>query len=292
MMLALLTAHAVTPEQLAEAVPDARRQLVTCANAGCTPEQGAKAAYLVAVHTYTSEGAAEGGLAATVRLLDPDLFATLPPVLQDAATWPAAWALASDLGPHREAREALARHPDPGPYEADPKLPRASFTVVVVDARTGEPVPATLRFRDEDTLHRVHHETGTWTGTVRYLPDGSERYFQKGDTLRLDVTAPGYDYQKAAIILPRRKENLIRLQLTPWSPAADGSPEAERALAAHEAWVKAEQAAIPPPTEERIARVAEARLTAAVRARAWIDAGGAADATSLCLQVGTPLYCE
>lgn len=292
-MIPLLSlAHAVTPTELEAAVPAARQQLATCTREGCLPREGAKAAYLLAVHNYTSEGVADGGLVATVRLLDPALYASFPPVLKEAATWPAAWALASDLSPDRELKERLLQHPDPGPYEADPKLPYGSMTVVAVDAETGAPVPGFVRFRDEDELHRMHVLDGRWTGSARYLPDGSERYFQKGDVLQLYVSAPGYSYQKVSVVLGKRKANYFQVQLQRWEPADDGSPEGSRAIAAHRAWVEAEKVALKDWSEESYQRVVEARVTAAGLARGWLDAGGGADAKLVCLHTGTPLFCE
>jgi len=92
MWLCIATALAITPDELAIAAGEATDQLDICALEGCPAERGAEAAFLVAVHRYQDEGLADGVLAATVRHLNPTLFADLPEVLQSAATAPAVWA--------------------------------------------------------------------------------------------------------------------------------------------------------------------------------------------------------
>ncbi|MEC8424441.1 MAG: hypothetical protein VX000_11740, partial [Myxococcota bacterium] len=64
--------------------------------------------------------------------------------------------------------DALAKKKDRSPGEGVP------VTVVVLD-EAGEPVPtAVIRHPDEADRRRVNAVTGEWTGSVLYLPDGSE----------------------------------------------------------------------------------------------------------------------
>jgi hypothetical protein len=65
-------------------------------------------------------------------------------------------------------------------------------TVRVLDIE-GAPVPtAVIRHPDEADRRRVNAVTGEWTGSVLYLPDGSEMIFTPGITLTLEISAPGY----------------------------------------------------------------------------------------------------
>lgn len=87
-------------------------------------------------------------------------------------------------------------------------------TVRVIDAETSAPIPtAAVRHPVEEERHRVNTETGTWTGSVLYLPDGSELFFTKGMQLELEVSAPGYANQKVAYVVRKRK-NVFDVPLT------------------------------------------------------------------------------
>ena len=88
------------PEDVASRLPEARAVLEVCAQEGCDDADGAEAAWFVAVGTYLETGVADGELAATVRLLDEELFADLPDVVRQSATDAAAWAM--DTGPRYE----------------------------------------------------------------------------------------------------------------------------------------------------------------------------------------------
>jgi hypothetical protein len=78
-------------------------------------------------------------------------------------------------------------------------------TVTVLD-ELGAPVPtAVVRHPNEADRHRVNTETGSWSGSVLYMPDGSELIFEKGMELELEVSAPGYVSQRIKYILKKRK---------------------------------------------------------------------------------------
>ena len=87
-------------------------------------------------------------------------------------------------------------------------------TVRVIDAETSAPIAtAVVRHPQEEDRHRVNTETGTWTGSVLYMPDGSEMFFTKGLQLEFEVSAPGYANQKVAYIVRKRK-NVFDVPLT------------------------------------------------------------------------------
>ena len=86
-------------------------------------------------------------------------------------------------------------------------------TVRVLDAETGLPIPtAVVRHPSEQDRHRVNTETGQWTESVLYLPDGSELIFDKGMTLEFEVSAPGYANQRVTYTVRKRK-NVFEVML-------------------------------------------------------------------------------
>ncbi len=291
-LLWMLTALAATPEQLAEAAGPAQEQLAACAAKGCGPEDGARAAFLVALHTYQSEGLADGRLAATVRYLDPSLFDELPDVLRDAATQPLEWS-GHTLSVRERMPPALFASLEPSPAAYDERLPTASLTVQVLSKGDDQPIPtAVVRHYDSyRERHRVHTESGRWTASVLYLRDGTERVFQKGQLGQLQLTAPGFRPQTIAYVLPKRKSNTLTVYLTPWDPTSDGSPTGDAAIDGYAAWSQAETAYQATPTEAAWETADLARLEGAILARAWMDAGGGDEARELCLVMGSIPYC-
>jgi len=86
------------------------------------------------------------------------------------------------------------------------------ITVYVLD-EAGKPIPtAVVRHPDEQDRHRVNTSTGAWTGSVLYLPDGSEIFFEKGMILELEVSAPGYVTSKV-VYQVRKRKNKVTVQL-------------------------------------------------------------------------------
>lgn len=91
-------------------------------------------------------------------------------------------------------------------------------SVTVLDV-AGAPIPtASVRNPEEADRHSVNRETGTWTGNVLYLPDGSEIVFEAGLVLELEISAPGYISQKVTYQVRKRKNrvtvNLEEMDLT------------------------------------------------------------------------------
>jgi len=86
-------------------------------------------------------------------------------------------------------------------------------TVRVVDEE-GEPIPtAVVRHREEKDRHQVNVETGEWTERVLYLADGRERFIEKGMTLDLEVSAPGYRTERVLYEV-RRRRNVFEVPLS------------------------------------------------------------------------------
>ncbi len=82
------------------------------------------------------------------------------------------------------------------------------ITVYVLDEEEN-PVPtAVVRHPDEADRHRVNTSTGAWTGSVLYLPDGSEIVFEKGMILTLEISAPGYQTEKIMYSIRKRKNKV------------------------------------------------------------------------------------
>ena len=81
-------------------------------------------------------------------------------------------------------------------------------TVQVLDTQ-GNVVPtAVVRHPKEESRHRVNTETGKWTDSVLYLPDGSELIFEKGMELEFEVSAPGYQNTRVKYYVRKRKNHV------------------------------------------------------------------------------------
>lgn len=87
----IASAVALTPEAVLEARPAAEATIERCATAGCSRADAAEAVFLVAVSTYLETGVADGDLAATLTVLDPDLRRLLPSAYTEAIGTPATW---------------------------------------------------------------------------------------------------------------------------------------------------------------------------------------------------------
>ena len=85
-------------------------------------------------------------------------------------------------------------------------------TVVVVDD-AGKAIPtAVVRHPDEQDRHRVNALNGEWTGSVLYLPDGTEMVFTPGMSITLEVSAPGY-MTKIVNYDIRKRKNRVQVAL-------------------------------------------------------------------------------
>ncbi|MCB9677750.1 MAG: hypothetical protein H6737_21770 [Alphaproteobacteria bacterium] len=298
-MIWMSLALAQSPAELATAIPGAERQLASCEARGCPRHVAARAAWLIALDTYLSTGVADGELAATVAELDADLFASFPDVLREAATEPLAWSTQVG-GTGDPPAPVRPTPPDVGPEgddEDDGRDPWRLATSLTIEVLGPDGAPlsgAFVRFLDEQESHRAHSMTGRWTGSARYLPDGSEVFMLKGDTLPIEVFAPGYGYVREDVEITRRRRQLHTVTLQPWSfVVPDGShPAGEATLASYTKWVAAEAELVAEPTREREQAVLDTRRETAPHARDWYDNDGGEDAHIVCLMTATPRYCD
>lgn len=99
-------------------------------------------------------------------------------------------------------------------------------TIEVLDPE-GKPIPtAVVRHPEEADRHRVNTETGRWTGSVLYMPDGSELVFEKGLVLSFEVSAPGYANSSFQYLVKKRK-NLGTVVLEPITFSIEEDEELE-----------------------------------------------------------------
>lgn len=81
--------------------------------------------------------------------------------------------------------------------------------VVTVLDEENKPIPtAIVRAPEEEDRHRVNTMTGSWEGSVLYLPDGSEMVFTPGMSVVLEVSAPGYVTQVVQYDIRKRKNKI------------------------------------------------------------------------------------
>ena len=89
----LAVAMAGPAEEIGGGLPEIGRLLYECRDYGCPRSVAADLWYRQTLGYYERSGHTNGVAAATVRELDPELFAQLPQPLQDSATKPEAWVL-------------------------------------------------------------------------------------------------------------------------------------------------------------------------------------------------------
>jgi len=86
--------------------------------------------------------------------------------------------------------------------------------VRVMDA-SGNPIAtAVVRHPQEEERHRVNTVTGSWVGSILYLPDGSMLKFEKGMEVTFEISAPGYVTETVHYVVRKRK-NVIEVMLEP-----------------------------------------------------------------------------
>lgn len=84
--------------------------------------------------------------------------------------------------------------------------------VRVLDA-SGHPIAtAVVRHPDEEERHRVNTVTGSWVGSILYMPDGTMIKFAKGMELEFEVSAPGFITETVRYLVRSRK-NLVEVSL-------------------------------------------------------------------------------
>ncbi|MBT3218297.1 MAG: hypothetical protein HN348_04345 [Proteobacteria bacterium] len=109
--------------------------------------------------------------------------------------------------------------------------PGVQVTVQVFDA-DGAPIShAGVRHPEEKDIHKVNVETGAWTASVLYLPQGDELVFAKKMELEFEVSAAGY---KNALVKykVRKRKNILRVVLEDNEALADGESSYEDPIVA------------------------------------------------------------
>lgn len=101
-----------------------------------------------------------------------------------------------------------------GTAEAKPADPAEGVPVkVVVKDDEGTPIPtAVVRHPLEQDRHRVNSVDGSWETSVLYMPDGTELRFTPGQTVELEISAPGYVTQVFQYQI-RKRRNVVELKL-------------------------------------------------------------------------------
>lgn len=83
------------------------------------------------------------------------------------------------------------------------------ITVLVKDTNGNPVATAVVRNPKEEERHRVNTVTGSWVGSILYLPDGSMIKFAKGMEVTFEVSAPGYVTQTVHYIVRKRKNVIV-----------------------------------------------------------------------------------
>ncbi|MCB9679478.1 MAG: hypothetical protein H6737_30515 [Alphaproteobacteria bacterium] len=85
-------------------------------------------------------------------------------------------------------------------------------TVEVLDESDAPVTTATIEVDGEGEAHRVHGETALWTATGIVPPDQVEQPFEKGQLMKIQVRAEGFDPASLAYVI-RKKKNHVRVIL-------------------------------------------------------------------------------
>ncbi len=98
--------------------------------------------------------------------------------------------------------------------EAKPPKPEDGVPVkVVVKDDANVPVAtAVVRHPLEQDRHRVNSVDGSWETSVLYMPDGTELRFTPGQTIELEISAPGYVTQVFQYQIKKRR-NVVEMKL-------------------------------------------------------------------------------
>lgn len=97
---------------------------------------------------------------------------------------------------------------------------RADITVHVLDLE-GRAIPsAYVRHPEERELHRVNADNGTWKTDAFYFEGDQVAYVERGQTVRLEISAPGYRNAELTFLV-RRKHNRVRVKLEPMTLRED-----------------------------------------------------------------------
>ena len=95
------------------------------------------------------------------------------------------------------------------PPAADEGVP---VKVIVKDDANAPVATAVVRHPLEQDRHRVNSVDGSWETSVLYMPDGTELRFTPGQTIELEISAPGYVTQVFQYQIKKRR-NVVELKL-------------------------------------------------------------------------------
>ncbi len=145
------------------------------------------------------------------------------------------------------------------------------LTVEVVDI-AGIPVPTAAVIHEvEGTRHRVHSETGRWSTSVLYRPDGTELVFARGVEVALRVTAPGYIPTQPTITPGKKRKQTTTVTLMPMLEPAPDAPHVEAyAWQAWQAWMATAAAHLVSPGHDSARTERMARAEVARAAENWL----------------------
>jgi hypothetical protein len=149
------------------------------------------------------------------------------------------------------------------------------LTITVTNSE-GLPIPnAMIRFVQEKALHRVHTETGRWTGSVLYLPDGNEVILEPGVELNVQVFAAGYQPWDATVAIPKRRKQAVDVSLQPMNLKPEGTSVQEiETLTAVRAWLDADIAYAKDPSKSSARSRHASMLKAGEAALTWLQVAG------------------
>jgi len=95
------------------------------------------------------------------------------------------------------------------PAFAAKKSSGVEVTVYVVGPDEKAIPTAVVREPSEQDRHRVNAEDGSWKASSLYLPDGTEIQFTPGQTVKLEVSAPGYQTELVEYTVRKRRNTVM-----------------------------------------------------------------------------------
>ncbi len=101
---------------------------------------------------------------------------------------------------------SVAQAKPPSPDEGVP------VKVIVKDDANAPVATAVVRHPLEQDRHRVNSVDGSWETSVLYMPDGTELRFTPGQTIELEISAPGYVTQVFQYQIKKRR-NVVEMKL-------------------------------------------------------------------------------
>ena len=80
---------------------------------------------------------------------------------------------------------------------------------IILDQETEEPIPtATVRYPGDVESSRVNEISGVWQASEIYLSKGDTVIFRPGETLQMEISAPGYVTQIVQYDIKKRRNKV------------------------------------------------------------------------------------